>query len=145
MYTIEALLESVMKSIILAPLFTLTQTACIRITASSFSSYSVAPYPGCQSSFFSFLISDFKPQARFISSPLVLREQTSGTRVVTTWTIGPTLVRSSLSQIVIRAAATRVLSRSKREPWELGWINGWRHIWNRRGRLETRLGQNMKM
>ena len=54
MYTIEALLESVMKSIILAPLFTLTQIACLHITTSSLSSYSVAPYPGhgCQSFFF---------------------------------------------------------------------------------------------
>ena len=51
MYTIEALLESVMKSIILAPLYTLTQIARIHITASSFSSYSVSPYHGCQSSF----------------------------------------------------------------------------------------------
>ena len=31
MYTIEALLESVMKSIILAPLFTLTQTERVYI------------------------------------------------------------------------------------------------------------------
>ena len=52
MYTIEALLESVMKSIILAPLFTLTQIACLHITASSFSSYPVAPYPEYQSFFF---------------------------------------------------------------------------------------------
>ena len=61
MYTIEALLESVMKSIILAPLFTLTQTERVYILLPRVLAHIQLLHTLDARVFFSFLISDFKP------------------------------------------------------------------------------------
>ena len=63
MYTIEALLESVMKSIILAPLFTLTQTEHVYILLPRVLAHIQLLHTLAMDArvFFSFLISDFKP------------------------------------------------------------------------------------